>query len=73
VAAPTVSVVCGECGLDFELSKRNALGHRQRGTLPRCVTCRFPPKPPTPELLAEMKAWWLKQFTLDELRSWPPL
>jgi hypothetical protein len=72
-ATPTITVTCADCGQPFELSARNEYGHRRRGTLPRCHACRFPPKPPSARVLAEMRRWWIARYGLEELRSWPPL
>ena len=71
VEAP-VLVKCA-CGARFELSARVAREHRRHGLPNVCWVCRHPPRPPDPKRLEAMRQWWLDRFTLDELRSWPPL
>jgi hypothetical protein len=67
-------VSCGDCGCSFELSARNARGHRHRGTTPQCARCRYWAK--EPKVTPAMRRWWLDRFTLDEIREmaaelWP--
>ena len=68
-----VVVSCHACGVDYELSARNARVHRRLGTPHVCELCRHPPKPPDARMLATMRRWWLDRYTLAELQSWPPL
>jgi len=71
--SPRVTVTCSGCGFGFELSRRNELEHERRGQAHLCRDCRIPAKPRSPELLAAMRRWWLANYTLEELRSWPTI
>lgn len=70
-AEPTVEVRCQECGITFELSRRNEREHERLGMRHRCRPCRQPGARPSAEAIAEAKRWWLAHYTLDEIRSWP--
>ena len=72
-ATPTVTVICADCGTEYELSRRNELEHRKRGVPHRCHDCRFPAKPPDARLMDAMRAWWLANYTVEEFRSWPAI
>jgi hypothetical protein len=72
------SVVCGGCDNPFVLSARNAREARARGEEPRCHDCRHPAKPIDPAELERLRRWWLKRYSLDEIRElalglWPEL
>ena len=69
----TVTVVCGECGSRYELSRRNKLEHERRGMPHRCPGCRHPHTEPTPAQVEAMKDWWVTTYGLDNVRSWPPI
>jgi hypothetical protein len=68
-----VTVACSVCGVDYELSARNAREHRRLGIPHVCDGCRHPPKPPDLGRLDAMRQWWLDRYELAELKSWPPL
>jgi ribosomal protein L33 len=65
-----VMLKCAGCGISFELSARNVRRHRRLGLQHFCRTC------PTRFSMADVeraKRWWLKNYSLEELQSWPPL
>jgi DNA-directed RNA polymerase subunit RPC12/RpoP len=68
-----VEVICSDCGVEFELHRRNEFEHRRRGLPHRCRRCRHPQSSPSPAAVARARAWWLERYSLAELRSWPPL
>jgi hypothetical protein len=82
------SVTCASCGSAFEITQQMVLHHERTGVPNRCSDCRVgrgrasssrrarPPSPqrePSSREVARMHAWWLSRFTVEELRSWPPL
>jgi hypothetical protein len=69
----SVVVPCAACGLEYELSARNARMHRRLGTPHVCRMCRHPLKPPDAKRLEAMRRWWLDRYSLAELQNWPPL
>jgi hypothetical protein len=66
-----VHVCCSECGDTFMLSSRNEYEHRRSGKPHRCRTCRLPDTDISRERVEDAKRWWLRHYTLDELRSRP--
>ncbi len=66
-------VVCATCGASFELSRRNVRAHDRNGKQHVCSACRNPPKPPDEAQMARLRRWWLDRYSLEELRSWPPI
>ena len=72
-SSPSVEVGCAVCHRTFELSVRNELRHRRRGVPHLCQWCRLPGTRPSRKADEKLKAWWLERFSLDELRSWPPI
>jgi predicted RNA-binding Zn-ribbon protein involved in translation (DUF1610 family) len=73
VAEPFVTVPCATCGEDFPLSARKVREHRRSGAPHVCRDCRFPAKPIDARRQEALRQWWLDRFTMEELRSWPPL
>jgi hypothetical protein len=72
VEAP-VEVECSACGDLFMLAATNVRRSRPLGRPHVCGDCRHRPDPPDPDRLEAFREWWLERFTLDELRSWPPI
>lgn len=62
------AVVCGECGGAFSLHPRNVRAAQARGEEPVCHECRHKPKV-DPAAVERMKRWWLKRYSLEELRE----
>jgi hypothetical protein len=70
--SPSVTVICSDCGDQFELSVRRELELRRLGKPPRCPGCRGVGGRPTPAAIEQAKRWWLARYPLEELRAWPP-
>ena len=66
IEAP-VLLSCG-CGAQFELSARNARGHRVKGTTPKCRDCRYG-RDAAPRATEAMRRWWLQRFSIEEIRE----
>jgi hypothetical protein len=71
-STPKSTVVCADCGVDYDLSRRNVLEHERQGIPHRCTRCRHPRRTDTAQVEAA-RQWWLDRFTLAELQSWPHL
>ena len=64
---PWVSVACGDCGINFPLSKRSALRARSEGREHRCLICRRPSTPLRDEERRTLWAWWIRRLgSMDE-------
>jgi len=70
---PSRTVTCAGCGDWFELSARVEYEHRRSGVPHLCRRCRGIHSGPKASMVEAAKAWWLSRYTLDELRTWPPL
>ena len=64
---PAIEVGCQECGLSFQLSRRNARERVHRGITTRCGFCRHGTRP-SAEQVAEARPFWIEQLGPDEAR-----
>ncbi|MGH3082795.1 MAG: hypothetical protein ACRDNP_01825 [Gaiellaceae bacterium] len=69
-----VEARCSDCGARYRTSAGNAAEARRLGKAAKCETCRAIGRArPGPEAVDRARKWWLENFDLSELRSWPPL
>ena len=65
----SATVVCVDCGMDFEISARRARELRRRQAETRCSECRRPPVVLSDAEREELTAWWLERFSRAECQQ----